>query len=125
MFGWRSIEVCCAYWNCWRWFNHITTSNLGEIFAMKRIIRTLYLTKEAIDLIDKDINAKESYTFFANKEQDTVEVELTLSVLEEFRITEDVLMDIIQGLTPALSEKEHNKKFEEVLSHLRSISLSV
>jgi|688.fasta_scaffold493776_2 hypothetical protein len=92
---------------------------------MKRIVRTLYLTKEAIDLIDKDVNAKESYTLFANKEQNTVEIELTLSVPEEFRITEDVLMDIIQGLTPALSEKEHNGKFEQVLNHLRSLNLQV
>lgn len=92
---------------------------------MKRVTRTIYLTKESLDLIDKDINAKESYTVFANKEQDTIEVELTLSVPEEFRITEDVLMDIIQGLTPALSEKEHDEKFQKVLSHLRSIGASV
>jgi len=92
---------------------------------MKKIVRTMYLTKESIDLIDKDINAKESYILFSNKEQDTVEIELCLSAPEEFRITEDVLMDIIQGLTPALSEKEHDKKFQEVLSHLRSIGLAV
>jgi hypothetical protein len=92
---------------------------------MKRILRSVYLTKESLDLIDKDINAKESYTLFANKEQDTIEVEITLSIPEEFRITEDVLMDIIQGLTPALSEKEHNEKLEKVLSHLRAIGATV
>lgn len=92
---------------------------------MKRVTRTVYLTKDSLDLIDKDINAKETYTVFANKEQDTIEVELTLSVPEEFKVTEDVLMDIIQGLTPALSEKEHEEKFQKVLSHLRSIGASV
>jgi hypothetical protein len=88
---------------------------------MKRIIRSVFLTKEAIDLIDKDINAKESYTLFANKEQGTIEVELTLSIPEEFKVTEDVLMDIVQGLTPALSEKEHESKLQQILAHLRSI----
>lgn len=92
---------------------------------MKKITRNIYLTKESLDLIDKDINAKESYTVFANREQDTVEVEITLSILEEFKITEDVLMDIIQGLTPALSEKEHNEKLEKVLGHLRAIGASI
>jgi hypothetical protein len=92
---------------------------------MKRILRTVYLTKESIDLIDKDINAKEQYTLFANREQNTIEVELTLSVPEEFRVDESVLLDIIQGLTPALSEKEHNEKLERVLSHLRSIGAAV
>lgn len=92
---------------------------------MKRILRSVYLTKESIDLIDKDINAKESYTIFANREQDTIEVEITLSIPEEFKITEDVLLDIIQGLTPALSEKEHNSKLEQVLNHLRSIGASL
>lgn len=92
---------------------------------MKKITRTIYLTKDSIDLIDKDINARQSYTLFANKEQDTIELEMTLSVLEEFKITEDVLMDIVQGLTPALSEKEHEAKLQQLLSHLRSIGASV
>jgi hypothetical protein len=92
---------------------------------MKKITRTVYLTKEAIDLIDKDINAKESYILFANKEQGTIELEITLSMLEEFRVTEDVLMDIVQGLTPALSEKEHDNKLQQILAHLRSIGASV
>ena len=88
---------------------------------MRKVTRTIYLTKESIDLIDKDINAKESYTLFANREEGTLEVDITLSIPEEFRVTEDVLMDIIQGLTPALSEKEHDEKLAKVLSHLRNI----
>lgn len=92
---------------------------------MKQITRTVYLTKESIDLIDKDINARQSYTVFANKEENTVELEMTLSVAEEFRITEDVLFDIVVGLTPALSEKEHEQKLSQVISHLRSIGAQV
>jgi hypothetical protein len=92
---------------------------------MKKITRTVYLTKESIELIDKDLNAKQSYTIFANKEEGTVELDITLSVLEEFRITEDVIMDIITGLTPALSEKEHESKLSQVIAHLRSIGASV
>jgi len=92
---------------------------------MKKITRTIYLTKDSIDLIDKDINAKESYTIFSNKEEGTVEVDITIEVSEEFRITEDVLLDIIAGLTPALTEKEHEEKLNKVLTHLRSIGASV
>jgi len=88
---------------------------------MKKINRTVYLTKESIDFIDKDINAKESYIVFANKEEGTIEVDITISVLEEFKITEDVLLDIITGLTPALSEKEHEEKLSKVIAHLRAI----
>lgn len=92
---------------------------------MKKITRTVYMTKDSIDLIDRDINAKNSYTLFANKEEGSVAVDIVLSVLEEFKITEDVLLDIIAGLTPALSEKEHDEKLNKVISHLRSIGASV
>jgi len=83
------------------------------------------MTKESIDLIDKDINATDRYVIFSNKEEGTVEIDITLSVVEEFRITEDVLLDIIAGLTPALSEKEHENKLNQVLTHLRSIGASL
>jgi len=92
---------------------------------MKKITRTVYLTKESIDLIDKDLNAKQSYTIFANKEEGTIELDITLSIQEEFVITEDILMEIIQGLTPALSEKEHEAKHNQLLSHLRSIGATI
>jgi hypothetical protein len=92
---------------------------------MKKITRTIYMTKESIELIDKDINATDRYVVFSNKEEGTVEIDITLSVVEEFRITEDVLMDIITGLTPALSEKEHENKLNQVLNHLRSIGASL
>ena len=92
---------------------------------MKKITRTVYLTKDSINLIDKDINATDKYTIFANREEGTIEVDITLSVPEEFRLTEDVLFDIIVGLTPALSEKEHEEKLNKVLSHLRSIGAEI
>lgn len=92
---------------------------------MKKVTRTVYLTKDSIEFIDKDLNAKQSYTLFANREEGTIEVDITLSVPEEFRVTEDVLLDIIAGLTPALSEKEHENKLGQVLDHLRTIGASV
>lgn len=92
---------------------------------MRKVTRTVYLTKDSINLIDKDINATDKYTIFANREEGTVEVDITLSIPEEFRITEDLLMDIIIGLTPALSEKEHEEKLIKVLSHLRSIGAEI
>jgi hypothetical protein len=92
---------------------------------MRKITRTVYMTKDAINLIDKDINATDKYTIFSNKEEGTVEFDITLSVPEEFKVTEDVLLDIIVGLTPALSEKEHEEKLSKVMNHLRSIGASV
>lgn len=92
---------------------------------MKKITRTLFLTKESINLIENDINAVEKYTAFSNKEEGTVEVEVTLSLQEEFKVTEDVLFDIVSSLTPALSEKEHDIKLQQVITHLRSLGLSL
>lgn len=92
---------------------------------MKKITRTVYLTKDSVDLIDKDINALDKYVVFSNKEEGTIEVDITLSIPEEFKVTEDVLLDIIAGLTPALSEKEHEEKLNRVLTHLRSIGAGV
>lgn len=92
---------------------------------MRKVTRTVYLTKDSINLIDKDINATDKYTIFANREEGTIEVDITLSIPEEFRVTEDLLMDIIIGLTPALSEKEHEEKLTKVLSHLRSVGAEI
>lgn len=92
---------------------------------MKKITRTLYLSKEDLNLIEKDVNAREKYTIFSNKEEGTLEVDITIDVQEEFRITEDVLLDLIIGLTPALTEKEHDQKLAQVCSHLRAIGLAV
>lgn len=91
---------------------------------MRKITRTVYLTKESIDLIDKDINSRQSYVVFANKEEGTVEIDITLSVAEEFRVTEDMLMDIVEGLTPSLSEKDHESKLNSIIAHLRSLGAS-
>jgi len=92
---------------------------------MKKVTRTVYMTKDAINLIDKDINATDKYSIFSNKEEGTIEVDITLSVQEEFRVTEDVLLDIVAGLTPSLSEKEHEEKLNKILVHLRSIGAEI
>lgn len=92
---------------------------------MKRITRSVFLTKESIRLIDTDINATDKYSVFSNREEGTVEVEMTIDVPEEFRVTEDVLLEVIASLTPALSEKEHQGKLSMVTNHLRSLGLSL
>lgn len=92
---------------------------------MKRVTRTVFISKKDLDLMDKDINAVAEYKIFSNKEEGTQEIELTLAIPEEFKITEDVLMDIIQGLTPSLTEKEHEEKFNKVIQHLRSVGASI
>lgn len=92
---------------------------------MKTFTRTLFITKESLNLIQNDINAVNEYKVFSNKEEGTIEVEVSLSVAEEFKITEDILMDIIQGLTPALEEKKHEELFQKTISHLRSIGASI
>jgi len=91
---------------------------------MKVITRQMYLSKESLTLIERDINAKESYTIFSNKEDGTIEIELTLTVMEEFIISEDVLETIIEGLLPALGESELRTKKEQVKAHLRSLGLT-
>jgi len=92
---------------------------------MKKITRSVFMSRESIDMIDKDLNARDSYTIFSNKEEGTVEVDITLFSPEEFKVSEEVLLDIIAGLTPALSEKDHESKLNQVLSHLRSIGASL
>lgn len=91
---------------------------------MRQITRTVYMTKESIDLIDKDLNAKQSYTVFANKEEGTVELTITLSALEEYIVSEDVIDDILLGLFPALSEKELEVKTTLVKNTLRQATLN-
>jgi hypothetical protein len=91
---------------------------------MKKITRTVFITKSSLDLLERDINAVTSYTIFSNKEEGTVELDITLSIAEEFKVSEDVLLDIIVGLTPALTDREHESKLNQVLSHLRSIGAS-
>lgn len=92
---------------------------------MRKITRTLYLNPEELKLIDKDVNAVEKYTVFSNKETGTIEVEVCFSVSEEFKVTEDVLRDIIEGLSPSLTEEEVELRFTKVINHLRNIGASV
>ena len=80
---------------------------------MKVITRQVFITKESLNLIEKDINAKDSYTIFSNKEEGTTEVDITLQILEEFNISEEVLETLIEGLLPALGESELRTKKEQ------------
>jgi hypothetical protein len=92
---------------------------------MKRIERTMFITKESLEFIEKDINAKESYTIFSNKEVGTVEVTAAFLVPEEFRVSEEALNEIIMGLLPALSDKQVAEKVELVKNHLRTLGASI
>jgi hypothetical protein len=92
---------------------------------MRKITRNLFITKDSLRLIDTDINAVDKYTIFSNKEEGTIEVEVSFSVPEEFKVTEDVLFEIVASLTPALSEKEHELKLSQVINHLRNLGLSL
>jgi hypothetical protein len=92
---------------------------------MKRITRTIFINKSSLDLLERDINAVNSYTIFSNKEEGTQEIEITLNVPEEFRLTEELIETIVTGLLPALSEKEIELKIEQVKTHLRSIGASL
>jgi hypothetical protein len=92
---------------------------------MKRIERTLFITKESLDFIEKDINAKESYTIFSNKEEGTIEASVAFLIPEEFRVSEEALNEIIMGLLPALSDKQIAEKVELVKNHLRTLGASV
>ena len=58
---------------------------------MKRITRKVYISKDSLDLIEMDINAVNSYTIFSNKEEGTQEVDITLDIPEEFRVTEELI----------------------------------
>lgn len=92
---------------------------------MKRIERTLYITKEALNFIEKDINAKESYTLFSNKEEGTIESSIVFCIPEEFRVSEEALNEIIMGLLPALSDKQIAEKVELVKNHLRTLGATI
>jgi hypothetical protein len=92
---------------------------------MKRITRKFYIAKDSLELIEKDINAVNSYVFFSNKEEGTQEVDITIDVPEEFRVSEELIETIVTGLLPALGEKEINTKIEQVKAHLRSVGASL
>ena len=92
---------------------------------MKRITRKVYISKDSLDLIEMDINAVNSYTIFSNKEEGTQEVDITLDIPEEFRVTEELIEVIVTGLLPALGEKEVQLKIEQVKAHLRSVGASL
>lgn len=92
---------------------------------MKRIERPMFIRKESLEFIEKDINAKEVYNIFSNKEEGTIEINIVFLVPEEFRVSEEALNEIIMGLLPALSDKQIAEKVELVKNHLRTLGASV
>lgn len=92
---------------------------------MKRVTRTMFVTKANLDLIERDINAVDSYNFFSNREEGTTEISITIDVPEEFRVSEEALDEIIMGLLPALSDKQIAEKVELVKVHLRNLGASL
>jgi hypothetical protein len=92
---------------------------------MKRVTRQMFVTKESLNLIERDINAVNDYKFFSNKEEGTIEVNITIDVPEEFRVSEEALNEIIMGLLPALSDKQIAEKVELVKAHLRTLGASM
>jgi len=92
---------------------------------MKRITRKIYISKDSLNLIERDINAVNSYTIFSNKEEGTQEVDITIDIPEEFRLSEELIEVIVTGLLPALGEKEVQVKIEQVKAHLRSVGASL
>lgn len=92
---------------------------------MKRIERPMFIRKESLEFIEKDINAKEVYNIFSNKEEGTIEINIVFLVPEEFRVSEEALNEIIMGLLPALSDKQIAEKVELVKNHLRTLGASI
>jgi len=92
---------------------------------MKRITRKIYISKDSLNLIERDINAVNSYTIFSNKEEGTQEVDITIDIPEEFRLSEELIEVIVTGLLPALGEKEVQVKIEQVKAHLRSVGAAL
>lgn len=92
---------------------------------MKRIVKNVFMKPEDVEMIDKDINARPSYTIFSNQELGTSEVELAITLPEVFIIAEHVLDEILEGLIVTADNKEAETKKEHVKALLRKASGNV
>ena len=92
---------------------------------MLRATKTIYLTRDSMNLISNNIHAKDNYTIYSTSQVGTVPIEITFNIPEEFRLTEDVLQTILEGLFPALDESAIEQKAELVKTHLRSIGATL
>lgn len=86
---------------------------------MKIIRQTLFLRPEDIELINNDVNAKQSYVVFANHESGTKQVEVHLHIAETFTLEEDELDLLIDSLCPHLNDGDLAKKKEQVKAQFR------
>jgi hypothetical protein len=88
---------------------------------MLKVTKTIYIPRESLTMIVQNILAKDTYTVFSSSHVGTVPIDITFSIPEEFRLTEDSLQTILEGLFPALDEQAIEQKAELVKEHLRSI----
>jgi hypothetical protein len=92
---------------------------------MKNVNRTIYISKENLTMIMQNFTAKDVYNIFSTSSMGTVPIDISFSVPEEFRLTEDVLQEILEGLFPALEEDAIEAKAELVKNHLRTIGATL
>jgi hypothetical protein len=88
---------------------------------MLKVTKTIYIPRDSMSLIIQNILAKDTYTIYSTSHVGTVPLDITFSIPEEFRLTEDTLQTILEGLFPALDEQAIEQKAELVKEHLRSI----
>lgn len=88
---------------------------------MIKITRTFYVSKDDLGLITNNIPSKDAFTFHTTYVLGTSPVELTMNLPEEFRVTEDDIQTILEGLFPALDEQAIEVKAELIKNHLRSV----
>jgi hypothetical protein len=88
---------------------------------MIKITRNFFISKEDLSIITNNLPSKDTFTLSTSFSLGSVGVEVTLNMPEEFRLTEDDLQTILEGLFPALDEQAIEAKAELVKNHLRSV----
>jgi hypothetical protein len=92
---------------------------------MLKVTRNIYIPRDSLSMISNNIHAKDTYTIYSTSNVGTVPIEITFNIPEEFRLTEDDLQTILEGLFPALDESAIEQKAELVKNHLRSIGATL
>ena len=88
---------------------------------MIKITKSFFMTKEDLNIISNNLPTKDTFTLATSYSLGSVGVDVTISMPEEFRLTEDDLQTILEGLFPALDEQSIESKAELVKNHLRSV----
>ncbi len=81
----------------------------------------VFVKKEDIELLQNDINAKESYIVYSNEEKGTKALDIIAEMQEEFHVSEETLDTIIEELLLDASEDKINASKEKVKSFLREM----